>query len=83
MFSGRFGRLEFFHFYLGGSIVLPQTLEGRMPDIRSLEERGYDFDYRSVNSFAEAKEAEADKNVPKAAQYMKLTPIKMISMTCP
>jgi hypothetical protein len=30
-----------------------------------------------------AKEAEADKNVPKAAHYMKLTAIKMISTTCP
>ena len=30
-----------------------------------------------------AKEAEADKNVPKAAHYMKLTAIKMISPTCP
>jgi hypothetical protein len=30
-----------------------------------------------------AKEAEADKNVPKAAHYMKLTAIKMISATCP
>ena len=28
-----------------------------MPDIRSLEERGYDSDYRSVNTFAEAKKA--------------------------
>jgi hypothetical protein len=30
-----------------------------------------------------AKEAEADKNVPKAEHYMKLTAIKMISTTCP
>jgi hypothetical protein len=30
-----------------------------------------------------AKEAEADQNVPKAAHYMKLTAIKMISTTCP
>jgi hypothetical protein len=30
-----------------------------------------------------AKEAEADKNVPKAEHYMKLTEIKMISTTCP
>ena len=30
-----------------------------------------------------AKEAEADKDVPKAAHYMKLTAIKMISTTCP
>jgi hypothetical protein len=30
-----------------------------------------------------ANEAEADKNVPKAAHYMKLTAIKMISATCP
>ena len=30
-----------------------------------------------------AKEAEADKNVPKAPHYMKLTAIKMISATCP
>ena len=30
-----------------------------------------------------AKEAEEDKNVPKAAHYMKLTAIKMISTTCP
>ena len=30
-----------------------------------------------------AKEAEADKNVPKADHYMKLTAIKMISTTCP
>jgi hypothetical protein len=29
-----------------------------------------------------AKEAEADKNVPKAEHYMKLTAIKMISTTC-
>jgi hypothetical protein len=50
-----------------------------MPDIRSLEERGYDSDYRSVNTFAEAKKAEADKNVPNATQYTILTPIKMIN----
>jgi hypothetical protein len=30
-----------------------------------------------------AKEAEADKNVPKAPHYMKLTAIKMVSTTCP
>jgi hypothetical protein len=30
-----------------------------------------------------AKEAETDKNVPKAQHYMKLTSIKMISTTCP
>lgn len=30
-----------------------------------------------------AKVAEADKNVPKADHYMKLTAIKMISTTCP
>ena len=30
-----------------------------------------------------AKEAEVDKNVPKAPHYMKLTAIKMISATCP
>jgi hypothetical protein len=30
-----------------------------------------------------AKEAEADKNVPKADHYMNLTAIKMISTTCP
>ena len=30
-----------------------------------------------------AKEAEADKNVPKAPHYMKLTAIKMISLACP
>jgi hypothetical protein len=30
-----------------------------------------------------AKAAEADKNVPKADHYMKLTAIKMISTTCP
>ena len=30
-----------------------------------------------------AKEAEADKNVPKAAHYMNLTAIKMVSTTCP
>jgi hypothetical protein len=30
-----------------------------------------------------AGEAEADKNVPKAQHYMKLTAIKMISATCP
>ena len=30
-----------------------------------------------------ASEAEVDKNVPKAAHYMKLTAIKMISGTCP
>jgi hypothetical protein len=30
-----------------------------------------------------AKEAEVDKNVPKAEHYMKLTAIKMISSTCP
>jgi hypothetical protein len=30
-----------------------------------------------------AREAETDKNVPKAAHYMKLTAIKMISTTCP
>jgi hypothetical protein len=30
-----------------------------------------------------AKQAEADKNVPKADHYMKLTAIKMISTTCP
>ena len=29
------------------------------------------------------KEAEVDKNVPKAPHYMKLTAIKMISATCP
>ena len=31
-----------------------------MPDIRSLEERGYDSDY-VLSTFVEAKEAEADK----------------------
>jgi hypothetical protein len=30
-----------------------------------------------------AKEAEADKKVPKAAHYMNVTAIKMISTTCP
>lgn len=30
-----------------------------------------------------AKEAEADPKVPKAAHYMKLTSIKMVSTTCP
>jgi hypothetical protein len=30
-----------------------------------------------------AKEAETDKNVPKAPHYMKLTAIKMVSTTCP
>jgi hypothetical protein len=30
-----------------------------------------------------ASEAEADKNVPKAPHYMKLTGIKMISPACP
>jgi len=30
-----------------------------------------------------ANEAETDKNVPKAAHYMKLSGIKMISTTCP
>jgi hypothetical protein len=30
-----------------------------------------------------AKEAEADPKVPKAAHYMKLTAVKMISTTCP
>ena len=30
-----------------------------------------------------AKEAEMDKNVPKAPHYMKLTAVKMISTTCP
>lgn len=30
-----------------------------------------------------AAEAEADKNVPRAAHYMKVTAIKMISPTCP
>ena len=30
-----------------------------------------------------AAEAEADKSVPKAPHYMKLTAIKMISTTCP
>src|SRR5216684_9137865 len=30
-----------------------------------------------------AKDAEAEKNVPKAEHYMKLTAIKMISTTCP
>lgn len=30
-----------------------------------------------------AKEAEADRNVPKAPHYMKLTGVKMISATCP
>jgi len=30
-----------------------------------------------------AKEVGADKNIPKAAHYMKLTAIKMISATCP
>ena len=30
-----------------------------------------------------AAEAETDKNVPKAAHYMKLSGIKMISTTCP
>jgi hypothetical protein len=30
-----------------------------------------------------AKEAEADTNVPKAAHYMKVDSIKMLSKTCP
>src|ERR1700680_2362780 len=30
-----------------------------------------------------AKDAEAEKNVPKAEHYMKLTAIKMVSTTCP
>ena len=30
-----------------------------------------------------AKEAETEKNVPKAQHYMKLTEIKMVSTTCP
>ena len=30
-----------------------------------------------------AKDVEAEKNVPKAEHYMKLTAIKMISTTCP
>lgn len=30
-----------------------------------------------------AKEAEADSNVPKAAHYMKVDSIKMLSKTCP
>jgi len=30
-----------------------------------------------------AKEAEAEKGVPKAKHYMKLTAIKMVSTTCP
>ena len=30
-----------------------------------------------------AKDAEGDKNVPKAEHYMKLTAIKMISTSCP
>lgn len=30
-----------------------------------------------------AKQAEAEKNVPKAEHYMRLTAIKMISTTCP
>jgi len=30
-----------------------------------------------------AKEAEAEKNVPKAEHYMRLTAIKIISTTCP
>jgi len=30
-----------------------------------------------------AKEAEEDKNVPKAPHYMKITAVKMISPTCP
>jgi hypothetical protein len=30
-----------------------------------------------------AKEAEAEKNVPKAEHYMKLTVLKVISTTCP
>jgi hypothetical protein len=30
-----------------------------------------------------AKDAEADKSVPKAPHYMKLSAIKMISTTCP
>jgi len=30
-----------------------------------------------------AKEVEADKNIPKADHYMKLTAVKMISATCP
>jgi hypothetical protein len=30
-----------------------------------------------------AKEAETEKDVPKAAHYMKLTAIKMVSTTCP
>jgi hypothetical protein len=30
-----------------------------------------------------AKEAEMDKNIPKAPHYMKLTAVKMISATCP
>lgn len=30
-----------------------------------------------------AKDAESEKNVPKAEHYMKLTAIKMISATCP
>jgi hypothetical protein len=29
------------------------------------------------------KDAEADKNVPKAPHYMKVTAVKMISATCP
>jgi hypothetical protein len=30
-----------------------------------------------------ATEAEADKNVPKAAHYMKLTAVKHVAPTCP
>jgi hypothetical protein len=30
-----------------------------------------------------AKEAEADKDVPKAPHYMKVTAVKMLSATCP
>src|SRR5215471_13673399 len=36
-----------------------------------------------TGSAVPAKEAEADPKVPKAAHYMKLASIKMISTTCP
>jgi len=42
---------------------------------------GHKIEITGVN--VPAAEAEADKNVPKAPHYMKLSGIKMISTTCP
>ena len=42
---------------------------------------GHKIEITGVN--VPAAEAEADKNVPKAPHYMKLSGVKMISTTCP